>query len=266
MATDLHHAIHPDVIEKADKLAEDLCAKMKCDSVYISLANDERLFPFGISEPGTNNVADRILLAKDTICSVTSQRNEMVSLPDARTVEGLKDRGIVKSGGIVGYMGLPIRDEAGHSIGAICATTTTPRAWTEIDRMMLFSAASETQAMLATAGLKHENQVLSDALGEYDEIIGAIAKHADALISIHAKAGTLIFATNALLHRMDPCELEKQVNRALTMTKRPGFPSLQEPKLRWNGRGDEGSLRPTMRSHSGALTFVKWEPSGEDGS
>lgn len=169
-------------MEKAARLAEDLCAKMKCHSVYISLASDECLFPFDMSEPGN-----------------------------------------VNSDGIVGYMGLPTPDETGHSFGAICASTTAPRARTQTDQMMLSNTASETQAVRATAGLRHENQVLSVVLGGYDDIKGAIAKPADALISIHAKSGTLICVTNVLLHRIDPCGLEKQVSRALKMTKSPGF-------------------------------------------
>ncbi|MEO0774398.1 MAG: GAF domain-containing protein [Pseudomonadota bacterium] len=260
MEPDLKNEIAPDLIAKADALALRFSDKLDCESVFISLASTDRLFPFGMSIADAPEIQDRVLLAKETICALTAERNEPLAFGDARKVDAIKNRAIVKSGAIVGYMGAPIRDVSGEAIGAICATTTVPRIWSEADRLILSNAALEAEVLLATARLKQENDVLSRALVEYDDIIGAIAKHADAMISIHGTSGTLIFATNALLTRLEPCELERQFHKAVASQMMKGLTGLNEPQITWGGAQDNEALHPTRQSQSGSLTFVKWGP------
>lgn len=238
-----------DFLSQADQMARDLAVRFDCDAVFISLANTDDVLPFGVSTINAPDVSERGLRALDTICAVTTERNELVVFHDTRKAESIMDREFVRSGHVVGYMGYPIRDEFGHAIGAICATTKDPRIWSMDEQLTLKAAGSQAEMLLATAILKRENLFMSRTLGEYDEILGAIALHAGAMLSIHSNSGGLLFATNALLKTLSSDALEEMIHRALTTKK------AQDQSR----HGMEASWRPTIHGHSGALIFAQWD-------
>lgn len=259
MVPDDSGAIDRDLLSKADALARDLSVRLNCDAVYISLTNAQRVFSFGMSDANAPTLSQRTINAVDTICATMSKNNAPLVLEDVQQVEAMKHRSVVTSGLVLGYMGQSLRDEEGQAIGAICALSTAPRKRLPDEETILITAAAEAEMPLATTGLKLENLSLSNALEDYDGIIGAIARHADAMISIHADDGALIFATNALFGQLSLNALLDHLRKTLarpTSYQRPGRQDSQTP---WQMPDNITQWRLRIEHHPVPLTFVKWD-------
>ncbi|MEM6589987.1 MAG: GAF domain-containing protein [Pseudomonadota bacterium] len=259
MTAETFEAIQDDLIAKSDTLARELTVKMNCDCVFISLANTNNLFSLGASVLDPTDVEERVQLASDTVCAITAARNEPLTLDDARTVKEMLKRPFVAEGKVVGYLGKPLRDENAESVGAICAVTTATRLWSEMDHVILQNAAGQVEKMLTEAGFRHSHLCLSNALGEYDDMMGAIAMYAEAKISVHGASGELLFATNALLQDVEPCVLEDHMRRTHNQHGLDETAALRVPNKKAPCQNTQ-RLRPRVRSHSEHITFVQWDP------
>lgn len=247
-----------DILSKADELAADLADQLNCDFVVISLANTERLFSFGVAGMDVTDVRARLHDCSDTVCCMTVEKNSAVVISDARTVEGILERLYVTTGKIVGYIGEPIRDASRAAIGAICAVTASPRQWSDADKLAIKQVRDETENLLAYSMMQNEVSSQSRALGDYDNIVGAIALHADAMISIHNTSGELLFATNALLNEVEPQTLEAYV-RSNSQDQ-----GLRENRSTWGLNSDGRNWHPKMRCHGNDVVFVQWDAPNAD--
>lgn len=265
------------LIAKADRVADELRDTVACDAVYISLVNRERLYSFGLSGPDQSNEDNRKHEVADTVCAVTIERNAPQDFPDARDVRILASRPYVAGGGIVGYLGKPIRDADANAIGAICLISSRPRDWSDTDRLNLKLSCMEAEYLLATELLKQEMSHLSAALGEYDEIIMSLTTNIKLMTSVHGSEGELLFATNALLEEIDATQLEEAVRQfqsAQTVMEHAGNPMAHDqpadihmmPVIAVKNKKDEAThWHATVQNSPGSVAFVSWRLSGSDG-
>ncbi|WP_299850789.1 hypothetical protein [uncultured Roseovarius sp.] len=261
------------IVEKADKVAAQLAEVVNCDGVYISLANRSRLFSFGMTGAQQDEYSGRSHEFSDTLCGVTVTRNTMQELNDARTVNELSTIPYVLEGFIVGYLGQPIRDEKSNAIGAICAVSSEPRIWSEVDKLNLQLCCMEAEHLLATELLQSEMRFMSEALGEYDNIVMALTKNIQLMTSIHGENGELLFATNALLEEIDACALEDAFcwhRKVPVLTEHTEGLNLPY-QATWSDRTHEIVVRGRSekvkywqgitQNTPGEITFVSWMPS-----
>ena len=197
-----------DILRKADGIAEKLSEHLECDAVYISVANRNRLFSFGMKGGAGTTDADRFHESADTVCAKTISKNELVALSDARLNDEYSDIAYVDQGAIVGYVGQPIRNSEGGVIGAICGISRTPRIWSDADKLSLQLACLEVECLLSTELLKSELAFLSRALGEYDTVVLALTQNMCLMSSVHDAQGEVLFASKCLLDEIDAENLE----------------------------------------------------------
>ncbi|MEP2031284.1 MAG: GAF domain-containing protein [Paracoccaceae bacterium] len=258
------------IVAKADKVAAELSNSVKCDGVFISLANRNRLFSFGMASAEGPNDNMRSHEYADSICGVTIDKNTQLVLSDARKTEEFSTIPYVSEGHIVGYLGQPIRDAEARAIGAICAISSEPRVWSESDKRNLQMSCVETEYLLATELLQREMVYLSQALGEYDSILMSLANNIDLMTSVHSENGELLFATKTLLDELDVSSLEDGFRRYQKyleiMKKAEGGKMLHlndnDPSgsgLLVRGKFDKNLCwRANIQKTPGSVSFASW--------
>lgn len=238
-------SVKSDIITKADKLADELSKNIKCSGVFVSLANNRQLFSVGMAKEETSDNNARLHNARDSLCAITVSKNEPLVLNDARSYSETSEIPYVAAGHIVGYLGQPIRDMEDKAIGAICAISSTPRIWSQIDVLSLKNTCLEAEKLIANAIIGSEDTTLTRSLNEYDNILGSMAVNADFKVSIHNERGDLLFATNALLACFDHTFLQDQVREG---NKRQSLVSEPRKPVR--------SRRDTKNEYSSILCFT----------
>ena len=259
-----------DIIAKADMVANELSKCVECDGVYISLAGSNRLYSFGMTGPEPSVEKRRVHEVADTVCGVTIELNQRQVLNDARSVDRLAAIPYVASGNVVGYLGQPIRDGDTNAIGAICAVTAKPRVWSEVDMLNLQLSCMETEYLLATELLQSEMTFLSQALGDYDNVLMALTNNMKLMTSVHGADGELLFATNALMQEIDASDLEDafrwhQAHQVPAASAEGPHASGPDTKLApsinvLKKPGKTGNWHATIRTCPGSVSFVSWKP------
>jgi GAF domain-containing protein len=82
----------------------------------------------------------------ESFCQYVVAEEAPLVISDARLDSRVSDKPSVSAGAVVAYMGYPLRNSAGKTIGSVCAIDTEPRAWTEADLEALRDVAHATTA------------------------------------------------------------------------------------------------------------------------
>lgn len=142
-----------DVDEVMERLAALAFRLVSADIALVSLVDDEcQFFPgqHGLSEPWSRT---RRLPLSESICQFVVTSEDLVQIDDTRRDPRAEGRRAAL--GIGAYIGVPLRDAAGHVLGSLCAITTSPRQWSGGDRENLldlaFGVSSELKARIAAA-------------------------------------------------------------------------------------------------------------------
>lgn len=113
----------------------------------LSLVDEDRQFfksALGLPEPWASR---RETPHSHSFCKHVAMQNDALVIADARTVDLVKDNLAITDLGVIGYAGMPVRDQDGVAIGAFCAISPEPRNWTPDElhtlRLLADQASSE---------------------------------------------------------------------------------------------------------------------------
>jgi serine phosphatase RsbU (regulator of sigma subunit)/PAS domain-containing protein len=119
-------------------------------SGQVSLLTDVQLVAAGHGLPdGSVGTEGRL---EDSLCTLTTDLGDALSIPDASLDEQLLTLPPVASGMVRAYLGVPLRADSGHVVGSLCVFDPAPRAWTEDDArtLDLLGRAVSTELELAS--------------------------------------------------------------------------------------------------------------------
>lgn len=123
-----------------------------------------------------------------SLCKIVAAHEAPLAINDARDDTRFKDHAVVRDIGVVAYLGVPIRDDAGKAIGALCVMDTEPRAWSadDVDILVALGKGVSVQIKLMLEGRRKELAELQHAepdiaaFAAFDNLPGAIASYIEA--------------------------------------------------------------------------------------
>ncbi|MGI5181156.1 PAS domain S-box protein [Dactylosporangium sp. CA-152071] len=224
----------------------------------LTLVDDERMHIIG--RHGLPPDLDRVHAepATSSFCQYVVTENAPLVVSDARDHPVLRDLGAVLDRGVTAYLGHPIHDLHGNTLGAICVTDSVPRHWTDDD----IAAVSECAAMLEVMlGAETSRQDISIAAAETDAVLETaleafIAIELTGEITRWNKAAERTFgwsAAEAIGKQVDELIIPERFRAAhragLTRLARGGVPKLIGQRLQLyatNRAGDEFPVELTL--------------------
>ncbi|GAA3300923.1 PAS domain S-box protein [Dactylosporangium vinaceum] len=115
----------------------------------LTLVDDERMHVIG--RHGLPPDLERVNAepATSSFCQFVVSNDAPLVVSDAREDPALRDFGVVVGRHVTAYLGQPVHDAAGHTLGAVCVTDSVPRHWTDDDIAAIAECAGLIEVMLA---------------------------------------------------------------------------------------------------------------------
>ena len=117
--------------ESFDRITRLTAALLDVPVALVSLvAADHQFFKscVGLPEPWAT---DRRTPLSHSFCQYVVASEAMLVIEDARIDPVLKSNLAIRDLGVVAYLGAPLRNRDGHTIGSLCAIDSKPRQWTD---------------------------------------------------------------------------------------------------------------------------------------
>jgi len=135
-----------------DRLTEVAAMALRVPIALLSLIDEHRQFfksACGLPEPLSET---RETPLSHSFCKHVAYDNDALIIEDARENPLVKDNPAVTELGVIAYAGMPVRDENGTAIGALCAIGTEPKKWTrdELDTLRLLAEQASVEISLRT--------------------------------------------------------------------------------------------------------------------
>jgi PAS domain S-box-containing protein len=160
-----------------------------------------------------------------SICKHVVATGEPLIVADIATHPRFRDDTVVRSFGIAGYAGIPLRTATGHVLGSFCVLDRRPREWTADDLELL-----ETLAASAVSEIE-----LRSSLSREAEQAEEVSTHRDILMSQQYRLNALVEGLDATVWEADPVSLAYTYvsGHAAALLGIPASRWTEEPGL-WN--------------------------------
>ncbi|GAB3306602.1 hypothetical protein GCM10027451_14080 [Geodermatophilus aquaeductus] len=137
-----------------DRLAELAARLVGAPIAQISLLDDVEVVVAGTGlPPGTVGRESPLDL---TACAVPAAERAPVVVPDVHDEPRAAELPQVRAGLVGAYLGVPLIDTAGHTVGVLCVAAPTPRPWSDTDLATLRQLAAAAVSELELAALRAE--------------------------------------------------------------------------------------------------------------
>ena len=136
-----------------DRLAELAARIIGAPSAQVSILTDIQTIAAGTGAAGSSG--ETAPLAQ-SLCTVTASLNAPLVVSDAASDERVRTLPPVSAGQVGAYLGVPLADDAGRAVGALCVFDAAPRAWSEADLALLEQLAASVVAELQLSALSSE--------------------------------------------------------------------------------------------------------------
>ncbi len=95
-----------------------------------------------------------------SFCQYVVLDDDVLNVGDSRTDPRVADNGAVADLGVIAYLGVPLRDRAGWTLGSFCVIDDEPRVWTDEDIRLLRDIADQVEVELALRDALQQTQDL----------------------------------------------------------------------------------------------------------
>ncbi len=112
----------------------------------VSLLTDEQVV--AVIHGAELSTEERVSPLQDSLCTVTVSSGALLAIDDAPRHPWVAHLEPVVEGRVGSYLGVPLVDEGGHVVGALCCFDPAPRFWTEADRLTLTTLAAAVRTEL----------------------------------------------------------------------------------------------------------------------
>ncbi|MGY1795293.1 SpoIIE family protein phosphatase [Geodermatophilus sp. SYSU D00525] len=143
-----------------DRLAELAARLLGAPVAQLSLIDDVQVVVSGAGlPPGTVGSENPL---ETTACAVAAAERAPLVVPDAHAEPRAAELPQVASGAVGAYLGVPLIDSAGHTVGVLCVVAPAPRPWSDSDVSTLrqLAAAAVTELELAALRTEYESDRL----------------------------------------------------------------------------------------------------------
>ncbi len=105
--------------------------------VLVSLVGEDGQFARGVAGPLGELAMCFTTPLSHSFCKHVVDSQTVLRIPDARVHPLVCTNPAIDEAGVVGYLGIPLTTSDGHTLGALCAITHTPRDWTPFEEAIL---------------------------------------------------------------------------------------------------------------------------------
>lgn len=113
-----------------DRIVAMVADALSAPSAAFSLLDDKRqYFKSALGLPSEVAVTQEVPM-DSSICRYAIDLGQPLVVEDARLNDSLKDHPSVRAEMLVSYLGIPLTDDDGHSVGTLCVWDQRPRQWT----------------------------------------------------------------------------------------------------------------------------------------
>ncbi len=169
-------------------------AALRADAILFAVVEEERQFfpsQIGLAEPYAKAGQTPIT---HSFCKLVVEGSETLVIADTAAEPLVVDNPARHDLGIASYLGVPVRDEYGTVLGAVCSTTVKVREWTTADVHLLTDvAASIEDELRIRARTKRLEARLSDEqlTQDYSEALSQISVATNRLQTIQGVSDEL---------------------------------------------------------------------------
>ncbi len=181
-----------------DRVTELACRLLGVPVSAVSLVTPERQFfksQQGIPEPWASQ---RETPLSHSFCQYVVAADAPLVVVDARAHALVQDNLAIPDLGVESYLGVPVRSQSGHTLGALCAIEGKPRVWTDADRETLECLAAIVETEIALRAELRERVQAEVALTASEARFRLIAETSSSVIVSTDDAGTVLYANPAL--------------------------------------------------------------------
>jgi len=161
-----------EAFDRFTRLAHDL---LKCPVALVSLVDSDRQFfksGVGLPEPAAST---RETPLSHSFCQHVVAGAEPLIIMDAREHPLVRENPAIRDFGVIAYLGMPLTNEDGHTLGSLCAIDTEPREWPSESIRMLKELAqmvmTEVELRNTVRRLRATNLRLRDLESARDEMV-----------------------------------------------------------------------------------------------
>lgn len=177
-----------------DKCTSLIAMALKVPVSLISIIDPEQDRQFFKSQVG---LAEPWSIARETplshsFCNFVAARNDTLVIEDARDHPLVSANPAIEQLGVVAYLGVPVRLPNNKAIGALCAITPEPRAWTAADREILAGIAECLADLIALRMALKANETATKERRGLEELY----KHTPAMMHSIDHEGRIVQVSN----------------------------------------------------------------------
>lgn len=146
-----------------DTLARVARRTLRAHAAYVTLVDEAEQFAPGCASEDRDDPLRAVPIER-SICRHLVGKTSPLVIPD--TTESPLTRDIVPELGVGAYLGVPLADVHGNTLGALCAVERAARAWSEEDVGALAELAAAARAELARAEREERFALAIEATAE----------------------------------------------------------------------------------------------------
>lgn len=99
-----------------------------------------------------------------SFCKQVRETNTILRVDDARTDDRVADNPAVGEMNVLAYLGVPIQDQHGLTLGALCAISDMPRTWRGRDEGVLITLSHWIHDLIRIRSLERQNEAAFELL------------------------------------------------------------------------------------------------------
>ncbi len=170
-------------------------AALGAESVMFSVVDaDHQFFPssLGLVEPAASLGQTPLT---HSFCQHVVLRNEPIVISDASVDPLVADSLAQQDLGVASYVGVPVRDDEGHVLGALCAMASAPRSWTseQVATLSDISDSIEAELFLRKTRSALQSRLVAEQMSqEYEHSLSLIATATNRTQTVQGVADELV--------------------------------------------------------------------------
>ena len=144
-----------------DRVVEQARRIFSCTTSLLTIIDEDNDRQFFKAEAGLMLAADE---ARETslaysFCRIVVANSAPLVIADARSDPRVRGHEAIGKFGVIAYLGVPVKDETGKAIAALCVAETRPRAWTSANVEVLQSFAEGVSTQIKSMVLSERMRI-----------------------------------------------------------------------------------------------------------
>lgn len=131
-----------------DRVVQRTAAGLRAAFALLTLVGDEQQYSLARTRAPPPYGVERFVPLGFSLCQHVVAMDRPLVVDDAWLNPLVREASAVTEGGLGAYLGAPIHDEAGATLGALCAVELAPRRWTARERDFVVTMAGHAERLI----------------------------------------------------------------------------------------------------------------------